>query len=60
MSEFVQRLDRRTGKYIKIEVASGRFVGEPSQRKFADAEEIEPIEIERRRAPHNDPMRDFR
>ncbi|RUV32936.1 hypothetical protein [Mesorhizobium sp. M7A.F.Ca.MR.148.00.0.0] len=60
MSEFVQRLDKRTGDYIKIEVRSGRVIGDPQKRKFADADEIEPIEIEQRRTSHPDPLAAFR
>lgn len=60
MSEFVQRLDKRTGEYIKIEVRSGRSIGDPQKRKFADADEIEPIEIEQRHAAHSDPLAGFR
>lgn len=60
MSEFVQRFDLATGTYIKIEVRSGRVIGEPSKRCFSDAEEIEPIEIERNWPATSDPLGDFR
>ncbi|RVD66766.1 MULTISPECIES: hypothetical protein [unclassified Mesorhizobium] len=60
MTEFVQRLDKRTGDYIKIEVRSGLVIGDPQKRKFPDADEIEPIEIEERRASYPDPLGDYR
>ncbi|MER8455842.1 hypothetical protein [Mesorhizobium sp. M0643] len=60
MSDFVQRLDLATGSYIKIEVRSGKVIGEPSKRRFADADEIEPIEVERARLAMSDPLGDFR
>ncbi|MER9079949.1 hypothetical protein [Mesorhizobium sp. M0895] len=60
MSEFVQRLDLATGSYIKIEVRSGKVIGEPSKRRFADAEEIEPIKVERSQPAISDPLGDMR
>ncbi|MER8511687.1 hypothetical protein NKH47_01855 [Mesorhizobium sp. M1060] len=60
MTEFVQRLDKATGEYIKIEVRSGRVIGDPQKRKFDGVDEIEPIEPQARRAAYSDPLGDFR
>lgn len=59
-SHFVQRLDKTTGEYIKIEVRSGLVIGDPQKRKFDGVDEIEPIEPHTRRAPYSDPLGDFR
>ena len=60
MTEFVQRFDKTTGEYVKIEVRSGLVVGDPQKRKFAGVDEIEPIEPHTRRASYSDPLGDFR
>ncbi|MER9459686.1 hypothetical protein NKI80_07250 [Mesorhizobium sp. M0387] len=60
MSEFVQRFDKSTGEYIKIEVRSGSVIGNPQKHKFAGVDEIEPIETTTRRAAFSDPLGDYR
>jgi hypothetical protein len=63
MSGFVQRLDRATGHYLKLN-GDGDVIAE-SPKPFLQPdgkpiEEIEPIEIERPRARMSDPLGDYR
>jgi hypothetical protein len=63
MIGFVQRLDKATGHYLKIN-GEGDVIAEQAQRFMAPdgkpIEEIEPIEIERPRAKMSDPLGDMR
>jgi len=59
MIYFVQRLDKRTGKYIKIDAQTLDVIAE-SSHPFPGVEEIEPIEVERPRATMTDPLGDYR
>ena len=58
IGHFVQRLDKNTGKYLKIN-REGDVVGE-SQQPYPGIEEIEPIEVERPVASMTDPLSDYR
>lgn len=59
MIYFVQRFDKRTGKYIKIDAQSLDVVAE-SPTPFLGVEEIEPIEVEIRQEKQSDPLGDYR
>lgn len=59
MSEFVQRFDRARNRYLKLD-REGRVVGEQA-RAYPDIDEIEPLEVERRRPAANvDPLELYR
>jgi hypothetical protein len=60
IGHFVQRLDKRTGRYLKID-REGNVVGEsPNQQPFPGIEEIEPVEVERPAVRFTDPLSDYR
>ena len=58
IGHFVQRLDKNTGKYLKIN-REGDVVGE-SQQPYPGIEEIEPIEVERPTVRFDDPLESMR
>lgn len=58
IGHFVQRLDKNTGKYLKID-REANVVGE-SPQPYPGIEEIEPIEVERPVARMVDPLGDYR
>lgn len=58
IGHFVQRLDKSTGKYLKID-REANVVGE-SQAPYPGIEEIEPIEVERPVGRMADPLEDYR
>lgn len=58
IDHFVQRLDKNTGKYLKID-REGNMVGE-SPAPYPGIEEIEPIEVERPVVRMSDPLGDYR
>lgn len=55
---FVQRLDKRTGKYLKID-REGNVVGE-SPQPYPGIEEIEPVEVEAPVIRITDPLQEYR
>jgi len=54
IGHFVQRFDKNTGRYLKIN-REGDVVGE-SPSPYPGIEEIEPVEVERPRASLSDPL----
>lgn len=58
IGHFVQRLDKRTNRYLKID-REGNVVGE-QQAPYPGIEEIEPVEVETMVARFSDPLGDMR
>lgn len=58
ISHFVQRFDKNTNRYLKLD-REGNVVGEQPQ-PYPGIDEIEPVEVERAKARMSDPLGDYR